>query len=122
MKKTLTLMLGLVAGTASFAQQAPASTPVANAPQTHLVITPDQKVKLFVQPLATNAKLSLLDAAGHILYGSNVSLQKGLGQQFDIANLPVGTYRLQLKTGDETVTTTFVIQPTPNQTFVMQQA
>jgi len=76
MKKTLLLMLGLVAGTASFAQQTPVQTPTTDTPQTRLVITPDQKIKLFVQPLATSGQLSLLDAQGHVLYGANVSLKK----------------------------------------------
>lgn len=115
-------MLGLVAGTASFAQQAPVSTPATDTPQTRLVITPDQKIKLFVQPLATNGQLALLDAQGRVLYGANVSLKNGIGQQFDITGLPVGTYRLLVKTNNETVTKTFVVQPVPNQTFVMQQA
>ncbi|MBC7569077.1 MAG: T9SS type A sorting domain-containing protein [Spirosoma sp.] len=122
MKKTILLMLGLVAGTASFAQQTPVQTPTTDTPQTHLVITPDQKIKLFVQPLATSGQLSLLDAQGHVLYGANVSLKKGIGRQFDITGLPVGTYRLLIKANNETVTKTFVVQPVPNETFVMQQA
>ena len=122
MKKTILLMLGLVAGTASFAQQTPTQTPASDTPNTHLVITPDQKIKLFVQPVASNGQLALLDAQGHVLYGANVSLQKGFGQQFDISNLPIGTYRLVIKANDETVTKTFVVQPVPNQTFVVQQA
>ncbi len=122
MKKTIALMLGLVAGTASFAQQTPSQTPATNTPQTHLVITPDQKIKFFVQPTPGLGTLTLLDAQSHVLYGANMSLQKGIGQQFDISGLPVGTYRLLMKLGNETVTKTFVIQPVPNQTFVMQQA
>ena len=122
MKKTILLMLGLVAGAASFAQQTPTQAPASDKPQTRLVITPEQKVKLFVQPVAGNGQLSLLDTQGHVLYGANVSLQKGFGQQFDISNLPIGTYRLVVKTNDETVTKTFVVQPVPNQTFVVQQA
>ena len=122
MKKTIALMLGLVAGTASFAQQTPSQTPATDSPQTNLIITPDQKVKLFVQPLAANGRLSLLDEQGHVLYGANVSLQKGFGQQFDITGLPVGTYRLLIKANNETATKTFVVQPVPEQTFVMQQA
>ena len=115
-------MLGLVAGTASFAQQTPTQVPASDTPQTRLVITPDQKVKLFVQPMASNGELALLDAQGHVLYGINLALQKGFGQQFDISNLPIGTYRLVVKTNGESVTKTFVVQPVPNQTFVMQQA
>lgn len=122
MKKTITLMLGLVAGTASFAQQTPSQTPISDTPQTHLIITPDQKIKLLVQPLNTKGQLSLLDAQGHVLYGANVSLQKGFGQQFDITGLPVGTYRLLIKVNNETTTKTFVVQPVPEQTFVVQKA
>jgi hypothetical protein len=122
MKKTIALMLGLVAGTASFAQQTPSQTPASDTPQTNLAITPDQKIKLLVQPLAANGQLSLLDAQGHVLYGANVSLKKGLGQKFDITGLPVGTYRLLIKANDETVTKTFVVQPVPEQTFVVKKA
>lgn len=115
-------MLGLVAGTASFAQQTPSQTPATDTPQTNLVITPDQKIKLFVQPLATNGHLSLLDEQGYVLYGANVSLQEGFCQQFDITGLPVGTYRLLIKANDETVTKTFVVQRVPEQTFVVQKS
>ena len=117
MKKVLILMLGLVASTASFATP---SVPQNTAAHTHLVMTTDQKIKLFVQPLHTKGHLAIRDASGQAVYASNVSLRKGLSQQFDIANLGAGTYRLTLTTDDETITKTFVVQATPNQSFVVQ--
>ena len=117
MKKVLILMLSLVASAASFATP---SAPPTTAANPHLVMTTDQKIRLFVQPLRAKGQLAIRDASGQAVYASNVSLQKGLSQQFDIANLGTGTYRLTLTTGDETFTKTFVVQATPNQNFVVQ--
>lgn len=117
MKKVLILMLGLVASTASFATP---STPQNTTAQSRVVMTTDQKIKLFVQPLHTKGQLAIRDASGQAVYASSVSLQKGLSQQFDIANLGTGTYHLTLTTGVETVSKTFVVQAAPNQSFVVQ--
>lgn len=117
MKKVLMLMLGLVAGTASFAttsEVAPAAS------EAHLVMTTDHKIKLYVQPLENKAALAIKDANGHVLYTNTVSLQKGLKQQFDIASLGTGTYQLTLTTGQQTQTKTFVVQADPNVSFVVQ--
>ncbi len=117
MKKVLILMLGLVASTASFA-----STSISQntAAQTHLVMTADQKIKFYVQPLRTKGELAIRDANGQAVYARTVSLQKGLSQQFDFADLGVGTYRLTLTIGQETLTKTFVVQANPNESFVVQ--
>lgn len=110
-------MLGLVASTASFAN---GSIPQHTAAQTRVVMTADQKIRLYVQPLHTKGQLTIRDASGQAVYSSTVSLQKGLSQQFDCSNLGTGTYRLTLTTGEETLTKTFVMQANPNQSFVVQ--
>ncbi len=110
-------MLGLVASTASFAH---ASTPQTSAAQTRLVMTPEHKINLFVQPLAAKGQLAIWDANGQAVYTQNVALQKGLSQQFDIARLGTGTYHLTLKTGGQTTTRTFVVQESPHSSFVVQ--
>ncbi len=117
MKKVLILMLSLVASAASFANP---STPQNSAVQTRMVMTTDQKIRLFVQPLHTKGQLAIRDADGQAVYLTSISLQKGLSQQFDISNLGRGTYRLTLTTGDETITKTFVVQANPNQSFIVQ--
>lgn len=117
MKKVLTLMLGLVATTASFANT-PAITP--EAAQTRVVMTTGQKIKLYVQPLQTKGQVAVLDAKGQTVFTETVNLQKGLSQQFDFANLGMGTYRLTLATGSETVTKTFVVQADSSESFVVQ--
>ena len=120
MKKVLILMLGLVASAASFATPSTPSTPQTTTAQTHLVMTPEHKIKLYVQPLQTKGQIAILDASGQAVYASNVALQKGLAQQFDFSNLGTGTYRFTLKTGNETISKTFVVQANPNESFVVQ--
>jgi hypothetical protein len=85
-------------------------------------MTTDQKIKLYVQPVASKGQIAILDAEGHPLYTRTVSLQKGLGQQFDVSGLGTGTYRLTLTTGTDTVTRTFVVQTVPYQNFVVLQS
>ena len=119
MKKVFILMLGLVASTASFANP---STPKTVAAETRLVMTPDQKIKLYVQPLQTKGQLTILDANGQTVYIQTVALQKGLNQQFDFSGLGTGTYRLTLTTGTDTLTRTFVVQANPNESFVVQES
>ena len=118
MKKIFILMLGLVVSTASFATE---SNPQTSAARTHVVMTPDHKIKLFVQPLQTKGQLAIRDASGQAVYTSTVALQKGLSQQFDVSNLGTGTYRLTLTTGTETRTRTFVVQANPDESFVVQE-
>jgi hypothetical protein len=118
MKNALILMLGLVASTASFATSNEPSKSA--APQTHLVMTNEHKIKLYVQPFQTKGQLAIWDANGKAVYTSNVALQKGLSQQFDFSNLGTGTYRLTLATGTETLSKTFVVQADPNTSFIVQ--
>jgi hypothetical protein len=110
-------MLGLVASAASFASP---SIPQASAVQSRLVMTPEHKIKLYVQPLQTKGQLMISNANGEAVYNSTVALQKGLSQQFDFSNLSTGTYRLTLTTGKETLTKTFVVQANPNESFVIK--
>src|SRR5919202_1669391 len=118
MKQVLILMLGLVASTASFANP---SIPQHSVAQTRLVMTPELKIKLYVQPIQAKGQLAIWDANGQAVYSSTVALQKGLSQQFDVANLGVGTYQLTLVTGNEIITKTFVVQANPNQSFIVQE-
>ncbi|GAB3549716.1 T9SS type A sorting domain-containing protein [Spirosoma fluminis] len=119
MKKVLILMLGLVASTASFATE---STPQPSTAQTHLVMTSEHKIRLYVQPYQTKGQLAILNDKGQSLYASNVALQKGLSRQFDFSNLAAGTYRLTLKTDKETFVKTFVVQTDPHESFVVQES
>jgi len=109
-------MLGLVASTASFAK----SSMPANV-QSRLAMTADRKIRLYVQPLSSKGKLAIRDAHGQYFYNTTVSLEKGLNQQFDFSNLPVGTYQLVLTAGQQRITNTFVVQADPHASFVMQQ-
>ncbi|WP_461139157.1 T9SS type A sorting domain-containing protein [Spirosoma pomorum] len=120
MKKVLMLMLGLVAGTTSFANSSDVTPSAPEARSTRLVMTTDHKIKLYVQPVQDKANLAIRDADGRVLYKTAVSLQKGLQQQFDISSLETGTYQLTLTTDHETRTKTFVVQADPNTSFVVQ--
>lgn len=115
-------MLGLVAGTASFAQESNTQTTAATEPQVHVMATSNQKVRLVVQPEASKGKIALLDAEGHSLFTETVALNEGINQQFDIAQLTTGKYRLKITTDAGTVTKTFIIQPVPHETFVVLES
>ena len=104
-------MLGLVAGTASFAQESNSQTFASTEPLVYMSTTTNQKVRLIVQPEASKGKIALLDEMGHALYTETVALNEGIIQQFDIAQLTSGTYRLKVTTPTSTVTKTFIIQP-----------
>ncbi|GAB3507988.1 hypothetical protein GCM10027341_43310 [Spirosoma knui] len=119
MKKVLMLMLGLVASTASFAAEL---TPQPSTAQAHLVMTPEHKIKLYVQPNQTRGQLAILNAEGQPVYDATVALQNGLSRQFDFSNLAAGTYRLTLKTDKETFVRTFVVQDAPHESFVVQES
>ncbi|WP_338876349.1 T9SS type A sorting domain-containing protein [Spirosoma sp. SC4-14] len=119
MKKVLFLMLGLVAGTASFATSTPEKNTVS---QNRVVMTADHKIKLFVQPTQSKGELAIVDTKGQKLFNETVALQKGLHQQFDFSGLSTGTYQLKLTTGNQTITKTFVVQADPNASFIMQEA
>ncbi|WP_020606030.1 T9SS type A sorting domain-containing protein [Spirosoma spitsbergense] len=122
MKKTILLMLGLVAGTASFAPKTIAQTIDTPTPQARVVMTNNQKIQLFVQPVQVNGEIAITDAEGHSLYASTMNLKKGLGLQFDVSGLSAGTYQMTLKTGSEVVTKTFVVQVVPQESFVVLNA
>ncbi|MFD2937519.1 T9SS C-terminal target domain-containing protein [Spirosoma flavum] len=122
MIKLLVLMLGLVATTAPFAQQTILQTPAASTYQARLLVTANQKIRLYIQPQSTKGLIILRDAQDHPLYTATVTLKEGFGQQFDITDLAVGTYRLTVTTGTATATKTFIVQPVPNQTFIVQTA
>ena len=115
-------MLGLVAGTASFAPKSIAQATNTPTPQARVVMTADQKIKLFIQPVQVEGEVAITDANGHSLYTSTMNLKKGLGLQFDVSGLSAGTYRMTLKTGSEVVTKTFVVQPVPYESFVVLNA
>lgn len=113
MKKVLILMLGLVAGTASFAQT---TTPQPLA--TSVLITSDQRVKLTVGREEALATVTLLDADNHVLYAQNVDLHQGLRQYFNIAQLDNGTYRLAVAVGKQTTVKTFIVDEQPAQKII----
>ncbi len=113
MKNTLILMLGLVAGTASFAQTTSSKTPA-----TSISITTDQKVKLIVGRDEATAAITLRDGDGHVLYSENVDLRNGLYQQFNIAQLANGTYQIAVAIGKDTLVKTFVVDEQPAQKLV----
>ena len=106
-------MLGLVAGTASFAQTTDDKTL-----QTRVSITNDQKVKLIVGRDQGMAQISLRDADNHVLYTKKVDLSDGLRQYFNIAQLENGAYQLEVAVGNENVIRTFVIGEQPAQKVV----
>ena len=113
MKNTLILMLGLVAGTASFAQTISSKTPEAS-----VSVTKDQKVKLMVARSEATAAVTLRDADGHVLYRDNVDLRNGMRQLFNIAELANGTYQIAIAVGKDTVVKTFVVGEQPAQKSV----
>lgn len=117
MKNVLVLMLGLVAGTASFAQSVTDKTPA-----TSVSVTNDQRVKLIVGREDATATVSLRDAAGHVLYLQKVNLRDGLRQYFNIAGLDNGTYQLAVSVGSENVVKTFVVDEQPAQKLVALQS
>lgn len=117
MKKVIALMLGLVAGTASFAQTT-SPAPVANV----ILTSASEKLKLFVAPEAATATVNLMDAEGHVLYTHKVDLQKGFRQDFNIAGLEPGTYQIAVRTGSQAVIRTFVIDDVPAQKQIILQA
>lgn len=120
MKKSIALMLGLLAGTASFANTT--EEPIAQTPQTKLVIANNQKLRLYVNAFPTSARVALKDAAGHVLFTEKYTLTKGLNRVFNISELEKGTYYLEVVTGNETQTKTFVVQDVPTQKIVTLQS
>ncbi|GAB2557335.1 T9SS type A sorting domain-containing protein [Spirosoma aerophilum] len=117
MKNILLLMLGLVAGTASFAQTTPGETPDAN-----LALTSSHKLKLMVGQQDAKGTIALIDNAGHILYNDSVNLRKGINQNFNIDELASGTYQIVVKIGKQSIVKTFVVDEKPAQTVVTLNA
>ncbi|UFH51943.1 hypothetical protein [Spirosoma sp. KNUC1025] len=113
MKKVLLLMLGLAAGTASFAASAPQNTPSAT-----LVVTADQRLKLTIGPEEGKAVVILRDLAGHTLYSNQVDLLQGFNQKFNISELPTGTYEIAITVGKQSTVKSFEVGVQPAQTVV----
>lgn len=113
MKKALLLMLGLVAGTASFANST--TEPAAFV---SVQVMADQNIKLLVTPEAANALVTLQDAEGNVLYKKVSNLQKGLAQKFNLTDLANGTYTLVVNVGKQTTVKTVEVGAVPAQTVV----
>ena len=113
MKKILLVVLGLVAGSASFA-----NTNENGKPFTYASVINNEKVKLIVAPMNANARLELSDDLGHVLYTSNQNLGGGFLQIFDISKLEKGEYKLSVSVGRERTVKTFDISETPGQSLV----
>src|ERR1700712_1820549 len=113
MKNVFILMLGLVAGTASFA-----NTTGVKTPETAVGVTNDQNLKLIVGHEDATATITLTDDKGHVLYVNHVNLHDGLQQKFNIAELNGGSYKLVVAVGDDAVVKTFVIKDQPAQKVV----
>ncbi|GAA4457740.1 hypothetical protein GCM10023189_28950 [Nibrella saemangeumensis] len=116
MKKIIALMLGLVAGTASFAQQTIDQTP-------DVVITSaNQKLHLYVAPQTANATIKLHDAVGHLLYVNTANAANGVRQTFNLTNLEAGTYRLSVVKDGQTTQKTVVVETVPAQKQITLEA
>ncbi|WP_128546714.1 DUF3244 domain-containing protein [Larkinella soli] len=114
MKKTILLMLGLIAGTASFAQTSLALSSD-QTPPPEVSITTDQKIRLLVEQQSAKGTVSLRDDAGHVLYTKNVNLEKGLVQTFNVSGLESGIYHLAVVVAGRTVDKSFSVGFKPAQ-------
>ena len=106
-------MLGVVAGTASFANN---TTP--NAPATKLVVTTDHKLNLTIASQEAKAVVILRDDNGHILYRDQVNLQQGYHQKFNLNELPTGSYQIAVTVGEKSTVKTFEVGLQPAQKFI----
>ena len=113
MKNVLLLMLGLVAGTASFANS---TTPA--APSANLAVTTDHKLNLTIAPEEAKAVVILRDFDGHTLYRSQVNLQHGFNQKFNLTELPTGTYQIAITVGQQSTVKTFEVGVQPAQKVI----
>ncbi len=113
MKNAILLMLGLAAGTASFAQ-----TTEPQLPAVSVSITTDQKLKLILSRRPATATITLRDNVGHLLYSGHVYLNNGLYQYFNLSELTTGTYQLGVAVDHETMVKTVTIAQQPAQTQV----
>lgn len=111
MKKILLVVLGLVAGSASFANTNDNTKLTAKT-----YVVDHEKVKLIIAPMNAKAIVELTDAEGHVLYSSNVNLSSGIKQVFDVSHLERGMYELSLSVGNErTVKTIDITEMTSQQ-------
>ena len=116
MKKILLLMLGLIAGSASFA-----NTNDNTKLSAKTSVVENEKVRLVIAPMNAKAKLELTDSEGHLLYSSSVNLSHGIKQVFDVSHLENGLYQLSLSTGNEhTVKTIDITEMTSQQLITFQ--
>jgi len=102
MKKILLVVLGLVAGSASFA-----NTNESGKLSARTSVVDNEKVKLIVAPMKAKATIDLTDDKGHILYSNNLNLGRGIQQVFDISNLEKGLYKLSVSANGERTVKTF---------------
>lgn len=108
MKKVIALMLGLVAGTASFAQ--------ANDPNSDVIFTStNERVQVYIAPQPATASIKFFDAEGHILYTKTANVATGFRQKLNLTELAPGSYRLTVVKDGETVEKTVVIKDVPAQ-------
>ena len=116
MKKILLVVLGLVAGSASFANTNDNNKPSANAS-----VIDNEKVKLMIAPMKAKARLELTDHQGHVIYTGNLNLSHGIKQVFDISQLEKGLYQFSVSVGDERTVKAFDITETTRQQVVTMQ-
>lgn len=109
-------MLGLVAGSASFAQQTTANDPDV------IVQSANQKVQVYVAPQTTEATIRLLDEVGHTLFLKTGSAANGLRQKLDLSELEPGSYQLTITKAGQTIEKTIVIATVPAQKQVSLKA
>lgn len=109
MKKTLALILGLVASTASFATTTSDNTPNV------FVQSANEKVQVWIAPQATKATIKLVDENGNTLFTKTGNAQNGIREKLNLSQLAPGTYRLTIGKAGETVEKTIVIEDIPAQ-------
>lgn len=108
-------MVGLVAGSASFANTND------NTKLTAKTSVVNEKVNLVIAPMNAKARLDLIDNKGHLLYSSNVNLKHGIRQVFDVSHLENGLYQLSLSVGDEHIVKTVDITESTSQQLITFQ-
>lgn len=109
----IALMLGLVAGTASFAQTATDTTPDV------VVTSTREKLQVYVAPQSANATIKLHDQMGHLLYTTTTNVSNGFRQTFDLTNLESGTYKISIVKNGQTTDKTVVIESVPAQKQIL---
>jgi hypothetical protein len=116
MKTLITLMLGLVASAASFAQST-------DSPSTDVIVSSvNQRLQVYIAPQSATATIRLFDAAGHELYNRTESAVQGLRQKLNLSELEPGTYHLTVVKNGQTINKIFVIEEVPAQKQVTLEA